>query len=128
MRKAVLLLGFLTLSWIASSQDTDSLQTIPVPRYVLWRMFHDIAIGKTCDSLQRFQADAIEQGRHVYLLQDSLLDVKSAQIRNLEQESYLWERRFINQGDIIHAKDAEIKQWKLRTLIGGVLIILIVML
>ena len=99
-----------------------------MPRYVLWRMFNDIAIGKTCDSLQRFQADAIENGLQVILVQDSLLQIRSSQIRNLEQASYLWERRYINQTDLTKTYQAEVKRWKLTTIIGGVLIVLIVML
>jgi hypothetical protein len=89
---------------------------------------HDISVGKTCDSLQRFQADAIENGLQVILVQDSLLDNRAKQIRSLEQTAYLWERRYINQTDLTKSYQAEVKRWKLTTIIGGVLITLIIFL
>jgi len=89
---------------------------------------HDISLGKTCDSLQRFQADAIEQGQKVILAQDSLISIKSAQIATLEHTVTLWEWRFANQEDLTKTYQAEVKRWKLTTIIGGVLIVLIVML
>jgi hypothetical protein len=126
--KGLLLSLSLILPLCSFSQVTDSLTEISVPKYVLWRIMHDISVGKTCDSLQRFQADAIENGLQVILVQDSLLSIKSAQIHNLEQASYLWERRYINQTDLTKSYQAEVKRWKLTTIIGGVLIVIITIL
>jgi hypothetical protein len=123
---------FLTLFWIALSTPTakaqDSLQVIPVPKYVLWRMFHDIQTGKVCDSLQYAQGEAIQNGLQLILVQDSLIQLRGSQIGNLTQEAKWWEERYANQVRRTEQEKAETRRWKFATIVGGVFIVIITIL
>jgi len=123
---------FLTLFWIALSTPTakaqDSLQVIPVPKYVLWRMFHDIQTGKVCDSLQYAQGQAIQNGLQLILVQDSLIQLRGSQIGNLTQEAKWWEERYANQVRRTEQEKAETRRWKFATIVGGVFIVIITIL
>jgi hypothetical protein len=124
---------FLTLFWIASLTPTanaqvDSTREIPVPKYVLWRMFHDIETGRVCDSLVNYQHGVIQRAVFVIKKQDSLLTWRYDQIGNLQQEAKWWEERYANQVQATKAEKKETKRWKFATILGGGLIILIALL
>lgn len=136
-QKGLLLPIFLMLSLTALSQRTvehfgshtpDSAQEIPIPKYVLYRMFHDIETGRVCDSLVNYQHGVIQRAVFVIQKQDSLLQWRYDQIGHLQQETRWWEERYANQVEMTKAEKSETKRWKFATILGGGLIILIALL
>jgi len=127
-QKGLLLGLFLTLNWIAYCQPTDSLTEVPVPKYVLWRMFNDLRIGQMCDSLQRIQDEHIQMATQTLTVMDSIIHLQRSEIVYLDKEIRLTNDRVEAQKDINKSIDAERKRWKLTTFIGGALIILITIL
>lgn len=126
--KGVMLGLFLIAGLTAYCQPTDSLQTVPVPKYVLWRMFHDISIGKLCDSLQNSQGIAIQNAEILLNAKDSLIHLQDDQIGAYKHSQIVWRQLYENEQAMTKAADAERKRWKLTTFIGGALIVLIAIL
>lgn len=126
--KGLFLSVYLILPLTAACQPTDSLTEVPVPKYVLWRMFHDIDLWKSCDSLVDLQQKAIHRAMEVMGAQDSLLQIRSAQIDNYEKSNEVLRELYTNQVKVSKSIDAERKRWKLTTFIGGALIVLITIL
>lgn len=137
--KGALLITFLIASFTAKSQSidrqedrhgvyVDSLVEVPVPKYVLYRMFHDIETGQLCDSLQRIQGEHIQMASKTLSVMDSIIHLQRSEIVYLDKEIKLTNDRVEAQKDINKSVDAERKRWKLTTFIGGALIILITIL
>lgn len=91
-------------------------------------MFHDIDLWKSCDSLVDLQQKAIHRAMEVMGAQDSLLQIRSAQIDNYEKSNEVLRELYTNQVKVSKSIDAERKRWKLTTFIGGALIVLITIL
>ena len=127
-QKGLLLLSFLTASSILYSQPTDSLQTVPVPKYVLYRMFHDISTGRVCDSLVTAQDSVISGSQRLVVALDSLVKNKDAQIENHKLSQTALHDLYLNQVKMTKVEKAEKRKWKLATFAGGALIILITIL
>lgn len=127
-QKGLLLALFLMIFSTVYCQRTDSLQEIPVPKYVLYRMFHDIETGRVCDSLATYQHEVIQRAVFVIKKQDSLLTWRYEQIGHLEQEAKWWEERYSNQVEMTKVEKKETKRWKFATVLGGVFIVIIAIL
>jgi len=123
-----MLLSFLIVSLTASSQPTDSLALVPVPKYVLYRIFHDLEAFKICDSLQRAQAEHIGMAVETLTVMDSIIRLQRSEIIYLDKEAKLMDERLRIKTDQIYEERAEKKRWKLTTFIGGALIVLMVIL
>lgn len=128
IRRMMALVVILTVSILKSyAQKPDSLQEITAPKWVFLRMVHDIQTGKLCDSLVRMQQGYIEQSSSLMIVQDSLIENRGQQIRLLESQNKEWEARYMNQVEATLAEKANTKRWKLTTIIGGVLVVLLVL-
>jgi hypothetical protein len=131
----------LTLFWIASLTHTanaqnvtisnklgDSLTLVPIPKYVLYRMFKHIEIGRVCDSLATYQHGVITRAVRYINFQDSLIQTRGSQIGNLRQEAKWWEERYATQLQMVKVERAEARKWKFATIVGGVFIVIIAIL
>ncbi len=127
-QKSLLFAIFLTLSWNGDCQSIDSLVEIPVPKYVLWRMFHDIDLGKSCDSLQNYQFEVIQKAVWTIQTQDSLLNIRAETIDNYSKKEDIWRSLYNNQKAQTKIQEKEKRKWKLASIGGGVLIVLLVIL
>lgn len=129
--KRLVLSPFLTLLLILSLTPTakaqDSLQSVPVPKYVLSRMAHDIKLGRLCDELAHAQQGVIERAFGYIESQDSLIQIRGQQIENLTQENKVWEQRYLNQVEVTKEEKKVTKKWKIGTILGGGLIILLLL-
>lgn len=137
--KGVLLGTFLTLSSTVSSQHidrqedrhgvyVDSLTEVPVPKYVLYRIFHDLEAFKICDSLQRVQAEHIGMAVETLTVMDSIIRLQRSEIIYLDKEIKLTNDRIEAQQEINKAMKNERNRWKMGAIIGGALIVLITIL
>ena len=91
-------------------------------------MFHDIDLGKSCDSLQAYQFEVIQKAVWTIQTQDSLLNIRAETIDNFEKKEDIWRGLYENQVEQKKVVDAERKRWKLTTFIGGALIVIIAIL
>lgn len=107
----------LPLTVFSQGSIPDSLQTHPVPKWQLWRMIRDVRLYRSCDTLQRFQADQIEKGIRVRRAADSLLNIRAAEIRAAEALAGSWQGRYENQVRITTGERRKTTRWRL---IGGV--------
>lgn len=91
-------------------------------------MFHDIDVGKTCDSLVTVQQDAVHKAVEILAVMDSLIQIRDSQIKNYQENDRVWKILYDNQKEATKIQEKEKRKWKLGTIAGGVLIALMVIL
>ena len=91
-------------------------------------MVYEVERGRACDSLLRMQNEVIEHSLLYIDTQDSLLNVRAEMIDNYSKKEDIWGGLYNNQKKQTKIEEKEKKKWKLGTIAGGVLIVLITIL
>ena len=91
-------------------------------------MIYEVERGRSCDSLARQQNGVIERAMFYINTQDSLLNVRAETIDNYSKKEDIWRGLYNNQKAQTKIQEKEKRKWKIGTIAGGVLIVLITIL
>lgn len=110
----------------AGNYDTnipDSLQFHKVRKWILWRMIAEVERGRSCDSLQRYQADLIQKDTQLINRQDSLLELRKKEILALNQSLSVTNDLYVNEIAKERLQKKQVRKWKTISIVSaGVLI------
>ena len=80
-------------------------------------------MGRSCDSLQRYQADLIQKDTQVINRQDSLLELRKKEILALNQSLSVTNDLYVNEIAKERLQKKQVRKWKTISIVSaGVLI------
>lgn len=87
-------------------------------------MIHEVNLGRSCDSLQRYQNDVIQADTKLIDTQDSLLEARKRQILMIEKKSMVYDSLYVNEILKGREQKRETRKWKAIGIAGIAVIVL----
>ena len=86
-------------------------------------MIAEVEMGRSCDSLQRYQADLIQKDTQLINRQDSLLELRKKEILALNQSLSVTNDLYVNEIAKERLQKKQVRRWKTISVVSaGVLI------
>lgn len=70
---------------VSTAHSQDSTRTVSVPRWQMWRLIHEVQLGRACDSLRHHLEAELQASRLTLQQADSVIEAERARVR-LEAE------------------------------------------